>query len=81
MLLFFRRMWVGWNGLVRGIVTAQSRVLMSVTWLVGLAPVALYLKLTGKRLIDRAPADPAAVTYRSARDGKPMDMGRAARMF
>ncbi|MFN7143411.1 MAG: hypothetical protein ACK4YP_06530 [Myxococcota bacterium] len=81
MLLFFRRMWVGWNALVRGIVTAQSRVLMSVTWLVGLAPVALYLKLTGKRLIDRAPADPTAATYRNERDGTSMDMGRAARMF
>lgn len=74
-------MWLGWNVAVRGIVTLQSHVLMSITWLVGLAPVALFFKLTGRRMLDRAPADPAAPTYRAERDARPMDMGRASRMF
>jgi hypothetical protein len=81
MLELFRRMWTGWNAVVRGIVTAQSRLLMTVTWVVGLAPVAVYLKLTGKRMLDRSPPDAGAATYRTVREAKPLDMDRAARMF
>lgn len=81
MLEIFRRIWIGWNVLLRGIVTAQSRFLMAVTWIVGVAPVALAFKVLGRRLIDRAPADPNAATYRAERSGKPMEMDEAARMF
>ncbi len=81
MLELFRRMWVGWNVVVRGIVTAQSRLLMAVTWIVGLAPVALVMKAMGRRMLDRSPADPNAPSYRTTRDPKPLDMDRAARMF
>lgn len=81
MLELFRRMWVGWNVAVRGIVTAQSRILMAFTWVVGLAPVAVYLKVTGKRMLDRAPADLNASTYRTERTNGPLEMDRASRMF
>ena len=81
MLEPFRRMWVGWNAVVRGIVTVQSRALMTVTWVFGLAPVALFLKISGRALIDRAPADANASTHRTVREAGPMDMARAARMF
>ena len=81
MLEHFRRLWLGWNVAVRGIVTAQSHFLMAITWVAGLAPVAIALKIGGRRMIDRAPADPSAPSYRSPREGRPMDMDRASRMF
>lgn len=81
MLELFRRMWLGWNVAVRRIVGAQSAVLMAVTWAVGLAPVAVFMRLSGRRMLDRAPADPAATTHRVARDAAPLDMDRASRMF
>ncbi|MES2639898.1 MAG: hypothetical protein V4850_10465 [Myxococcota bacterium] len=81
MLEVFRRLWIGWNVAVRRIVGAQSAVLMGFTWLVGLAPVAIVLRLQGKRLLDRAATDPAAVSHRVVRDPAPMDMAKASRMF
>lgn len=81
MLELFRRMWIGWNVAVRRIVGAQSAVLMTVTWVVGLAPVAVYMRLRGQRMLDRAPADLAAKTHGVARDPAPLDMDRANRMF
>lgn len=81
MLELLRRLWIGWNAALRGFLTAQSRLLMSITWIVGVAPVALWLRLTGRRLLDRAPADPKAATYGLRRDPRPLDMERASRMF
>ncbi|MDP2314575.1 MAG: hypothetical protein Q8P41_16855 [Pseudomonadota bacterium] len=81
MLELFRRLWIGWNVAVRGIVGAQSAVLMFVTWVVGLAPVALVMRARGKRMLDRAPADKDAATHRVTRDPTPLDMERASRMF
>ncbi|MDP2310333.1 MAG: hypothetical protein Q8P18_30230 [Pseudomonadota bacterium] len=81
MLEVFRRMWIGWNVAVRRIMGAQSAVLMGFTWLVGLAPVAVALRLGGRRLLDRAPADPTAASHRLARDPSPIDMEKASRMF
>jgi hypothetical protein len=81
MLERFRRMWIGWNVIVRGIVGAQSAVLMVVTWTFGLAPVAIFMRVRGTRLLDRAPADPNAATYGVAREPKPLSMERASRMF
>lgn len=81
MLEVFRRMWIGWNVAVRRIVGAQSILLMGFTWLVGLAPVALYLRLRGKRLLDRGVTDTTAASHGLARDPTPIDMDKASRMF
>lgn len=81
MLELLRRLWIGWNAALRGFLTAQSRLLMTVTWIVGVAPVALVLKAMGKRQLDRAAADPNAATYGLRRADGPMDMKRASRMF
>jgi len=81
MLERFRRMWIGWNVIVRGIVGAQSAVLMFATWTFGLAPVAMVLRARGTRLIDRAAADPNATTHRVVREPAPLSMDRASRMF
>lgn len=81
MLERFKRMWLGWQGVAKGIMWAQNALLMSVAYFVGVGPVALGYKLLGKSFIDRAPADPAALTYGLPRSGKPMTMDEAARQF
>lgn len=81
MLELFRRMWVAWNRGVRGIFVVQNTVLMTIAWLVGLAPIAVALKLMRRPMLDRAPADPRAQTHWRPRRGKPMRMEEAARRF
>jgi hypothetical protein len=81
MLLLFRSMWIGWNGVARRLITAQSFVLMVVTFVIGIGPVALLLRLVRRSMIDRAPADPAASTYRVVRDPAALDMKAASRQF
>lgn len=81
MLELFRRMWVAWNRGVRGIFWVQNAVLMTVAWLVGLAPVAVVLKLLRRPMLDRAPADPRAETHWHPRNGRPMRMEEAVRRY
>lgn len=81
MLELFKQMWAGWNRGIRGILWLQNTVLMTVAWVVAIAPVALVLKLMGRSMLDKAAADRAAPSYWNRRDPAPMDMGRAARRF
>lgn len=81
MLELLRRLWIGWNAALRGFLTAQSRFLMAVTWIAGVAPVSIVLRLVGRRFLDRAPADRNASSYRVTRTTAPLDMKRASRMF
>lgn len=81
MLELFKRMWMGWNGVAKHILTAQNVVLMGFTYVVALGPVALWFRLTRRQLVDRGPADPKAESYWQPRSGKPMTMDEAARQF
>lgn len=74
-------MWAGWNVAVRGVVSVQNAVLMGTAYLFGLGPVALVLRLTGRTMLDRAPADPSARTYWIPRDPRPVGMEEAARRY
>lgn len=77
----FKRMWLGWNRVVKGIFWAQNAVLMGIAYFVGVGPVALGFRLLGRTLLDRAPADPQAASYWSARKGRPISMDEAARRY
>jgi hypothetical protein len=81
MLELFKRMWIGWNTGVRRVMGVQSTLLMGVAYFVGMGPVALALRLTRRDLLDRGPAPAGASTYWLKRDGKALDMNRAARQF
>lgn len=82
MLELFKRMWVAWNDrVVRNINTVLSAVLMGVAYFVGLGPVAIGFRLSGRPLLDRAPGVPGAATYWVPRDGKPIEMQQATRQF
>lgn len=81
MLELFRRMWVGWQGVAKGILAAQNFFLMAVAYFVGVGPVAVGMRLAGRKMLDTEPADPQAPTYWLPRDGAPITMDRAARPF
>lgn len=81
MLELFRRMWLGWQAFAHGLMRSQNFVLMGIAYVIGLGPVALGARLTGRAFLDRAPADPAASTYWHARRPTPMTMDEASRPF
>ena len=81
MLELFRRMWMGWQAFARGLIRNQNVVLMGIAYFVGLGPVALVSRIFGRVFLDRAPADPKAITYWTPRRPTPMTMDEAARPF
>jgi len=81
MLELFKRMWAGWNVGVRKLVAGQNALIMSVAYVVGLGPVALALRVGGRTMLDRAPADPSAPTYWLPRRSRASTMEEANRMF
>jgi len=80
-LELFKTMWDRWQGVAKGIMAAQNAVLMGFAYYVGLGPVALGFRITGKQLIDRAPAPPQAKSFWLPRSGKPLTMDEANRQF
>ena len=62
MLAFMKLLWRNWKKVVHGINGAISFTLMSVAYVLGLGPVAVYFKLTRADLIDRGLA-PELETY------------------
>ncbi len=81
MLEFFKRLWIGWNGVARGILVAQNWVAMTVAWIVGIAPVALAMRVLGVDLLDRRALPEKPASHWRARTDGPLDMKRAQRMF
>lgn len=81
MLQLFKQMWLGWNRAVKGIFWLQNTVVMTVTFVVGVAPVAIGLKLIGKKMMDKGPPPPDAKSYWVERDPEPISMDKASRQF
>ena len=63
MLAFMKLLWRNWKKVVHGINGAISFVLMSVAYVVGLGPVAVYFRIVRSDLIDRGLGDPELETY------------------
>ncbi|MEL6345436.1 MAG: hypothetical protein AAFV53_20175 [Myxococcota bacterium] len=57
MLAALKILWRSWKRLTHGINRAIAAVLMTVTYVIALGPVALYFRLTGQQLTDRGPGD------------------------
>lgn len=81
MLELFKRLWLGWNLGIRAVMRLQSRVIMTLAWVLAIGPTALVFRLMGKTLLDRGPADPAAKTFWLTRPGGEASMKDAARPF
>jgi hypothetical protein len=79
MIPLFKAMWRAQHAFLHGLIQTQNRILMAVTYLIAIAPVALVFKLMGKRLLPEVPRD--AESYWIPRDDGPLDMDRAQRMF
>lgn len=77
----FKRMWLWWQGVAQGILWAQNAAIMTIAYFVGVGPVALGFKLTGHKLLDRAPPATGTATFWVARSGQPQTMDEAARQF
>jgi len=82
MLELFKTLWLAWNDrVIHNILKAQNTVLMGVVWLLALAPLAILLRLAGRRLLDRAPPPQQAGSHWLPRSGQPMQMKEASRQF
>jgi hypothetical protein len=80
-LELFKVMWLRWQGVANGILTVQNGLLMGVAYFFGLGPVALGFRILGKPAVDRSTPDSGGKSHWHRRDGKPMTMDRANRMF
>lgn len=81
MLELFKRMWLGWNAGIRKVFQAQTSIVMFVAFVLGLAPVALTLKLMNKKMVDRGPGSPDARSHWVPRKRKSLSMKDASRQF
>ncbi|MCK6525030.1 hypothetical protein L6R49_26805 [Myxococcota bacterium] len=81
MLTLMKRIWRGWKRLAHHIVSAQNFVLMSVVYWFALAPVAVALKLVGKKVIAPPPEKDAQGSFWRPRAAPGYDLQRANRMF
>ena len=81
MLATMKTIWRAWKGLAHKIIAAQNFVLMSWVYIVAVAPVAICMKLLGRKLVFRPVIDADADSYWQEKTDGPMTMDRANRMF
>ena len=81
MLALHKAIWRAWKGFSHKLMAAQNAVLMAGVYLLAITPVAIFFKLTGKRLVHPPAVDPNAESYWEKRDDEPFDMDKAQRMF
>ena len=81
MLATMKTIWRAWKGLAHKIIAAQNFVLMSWVYIVAVAPVAIFMKLLGHKLVIRPAIDADADSYWQEKTDGPMTMDRANRMF
>ncbi len=55
MLQAMKRLWRGWRKLAHGIITLQNTILLGCVFVFGVGPTAILAKITGRKLLDRAP--------------------------
>lgn len=63
MLVLLKRIWKAWKGLTHNLNAAISWLLMTVTYVVAMGPVAIFFRLTRADLIDRGLGDPRSDTW------------------
>ena len=81
MLELFKRMWARQNALVRGLMKAQTAILMGVAYVVGVGPVALGFRIVGRSAIARPAPDRGASTYWISVRDRPQGMDAATRRW
>jgi hypothetical protein len=78
-LTLMKTIWRRWKRVAHGIIHAQSWILMAVTYIVAVGPVAVVMRLGSKDLTDRGLGDPSAVSYWQEPSMGHQDIRRAQR--
>ncbi|MCB9795607.1 MAG: hypothetical protein H6741_23130 [Alphaproteobacteria bacterium] len=81
MLALMKKVWRAWKGLAHHIITAQNYILMSLVYVLAVAPVAIVLKLTGHPVVKAPPEPGPDGSFWEPRTDGPMTMERANRMY
>jgi hypothetical protein len=81
MLATMKTIWRAWKGLAHRIISVQNWVLMAWVYIFAVAPVAIFMKLFGQKLVKRPVIDPEADSYWQDKPDGPLTMDRAQRMF
>jgi hypothetical protein len=81
MLWLFKSLWRWQHAFLHAVIALQNRVLMTVVYVVAMAPVAVLLKLFRQDLLHRGDPEQPGSSYWVPREDDPMTMDRARRMF
>ena len=79
MLRLFVRLWRGWKKLSHRLIAGQNWLLMSLVYWVSLAPVAVWMRLSGKKLFLRDAKPPASSYW--TEHGEEFTMERGTHLY
>lgn len=79
MLELMKTIWRGWKRFAHGLIAGQSWFLMALVYVFAMGPVSVYIRLSPRRRLDRAPPSPGATTYALPIRFEPQDARRAQR--
>ena len=80
MLGLFKIIWRHWKGFAHKLIKAQNWFLMALVYWGAVAPVAVMMKLRGRRLLDRTLGDESADSFWVPREDGPYTMDRSQHM-
>ena len=60
---WMKKLWRGWKGVVHRINDVIAFVLMAITYLIAVTPVALFFKVFYRDVLDRGLGDPQMTSY------------------
>ncbi len=81
MLRLFKSLWRWQHAFMHAVISLQNRVLMTVVYVVAMAPVAILFKLFRQDLLHRGDPEQPGSSYWVPRTDDPVTMDRARRMF
>ena len=81
MIRFFKGLWRREKALLHGILKLQNWILMALVYVIAVAPVAVFLKLFRREMLDRSPLNPEAKSYWVEKTDGPLTLERAKKRF
>lgn len=76
-----KAIWRAWKGVAHRIIQAQNWALMSIVYWLALAPVAVLIRLSGRKVVPVEGGPDASGSFWIPRTDGVMGMDRANRMF
>ncbi len=81
MITIMKFLWRRWKGIVHKINDVIAFFLMGFTYLFAVAPVALFFKFTGQKLLDRSLGTPSMKSYWLPKKEIDQDIRRVQRQY